>query len=261
MTERLLSEIVSINPSAFDTWHRCGRLFRNRYLLGVPPSDSGPSSDVGNVVHALLRLVHETGSCRDQQHVGTVLENHDLEAESAVAGYIERHARRCPAPAEHARHEYEVARFHRSPAPMFMATGRLDAVWLHDRVLDVRDYKTGRPPVLDRVEADPRARLQAWLLGARAQRRGLRLRIRYEYLAAEVDEDPEPFEPDDDDLAAIEEELRACVAAIWDERDFAGVHDASVCGWCEYRSICPDSATPAEPVWPAPPEEVLGTTG
>ncbi|HEY2814043.1 MAG TPA: flavin reductase family protein, partial [Acidimicrobiales bacterium] len=41
--------------------------------------------------------------------------------------------------------------------------------------------------------------------------RNLKLRLRYEYLNADVSDDPEPWEPDADDLAAIEEEIRAAV--------------------------------------------------
>ncbi|MFL6241776.1 MAG: hypothetical protein ACJ73V_01970 [Acidimicrobiia bacterium] len=38
--------------------------------------------------------------------------------------------------------------------------------------------------------------------------------------------------------------------AIWREQDFSGVGDTAVCGTCRYRSICPESAAPARPVWP-----------
>ena len=61
------------------------------------------------------------------------------------ASWSARHARRCPsAGAAGAAHEVELARFHRQPAPMFMATARIDAIWIHDGMLDARDYKTGR---------------------------------------------------------------------------------------------------------------------
>jgi hypothetical protein len=136
---------------------------------------------------------------------------------------------------------------------MFMATGRIDALWRHRGLLDARDYKTGRP-FTERVADDPRARLQAWLLAPLARREGLRLRLRYEFLAAEVSDDPEPFEPDEDELAAIEEELRVVVAAMWGEQAFAGVADPALCDHCRYRSICPDSAAPGEPSWPSPPD-------
>ena len=35
------------------------------------------------------------------------------------------------------------------------------------------------------------------------------------------------------------------------EREFRGVADAAVCGRCQYRSICEDSAAPGVPSWPA----------
>ena len=144
-----------------------------------------------------------------------------------------------------------------------MATARFDAVWVHDGVLDVRDYKTGRR-WYDRITEDPRAKVQAWVAARLASERGLRLRLRYEHLAAEIVEDPDPWEPEADDLVALEEELRQAVEAIqaesgwqgvndeaiWREQDFSGVGDAAICGTCRYRSICPESAAPAQPIWP-----------
>ena len=121
-----------------------------------------------------------------------------------------------------------------------MATARFDALWAHDGVLDAHDYKTGQV-WSDRVADDRQARLQAWVLAPLAEARGLTLRISFEHLAAEVLDDPEPFEPDADDLCAIEEELRLEVAAIRETTEFAGVADSEVCRRCRYRSICPDS--------------------
>ena len=104
---------------------------------------------------------------------------------------------------------------------MFMATARIDALWIHDGLLDARDYKTGRL-WHTRVCDVPAAKVQAYVLGRAAQRRGLRMRLRYEYLQPEVDEDPEPWEPDDDDLLAVEEELRARRRADVELRRLAG---------------------------------------
>lgn len=252
-----LPEILPLHATAVAEWQRCRREYRSDQLLGVPPSDEGPSPDIGVAVHAMLRQVHETGSCRDDDHVRDVLAAHGFDGPGPVLGYVERHARRCPADATWSAHELDLARFHRMPPPMFMVTGRIDAVWIHDGIVDARDYKTGAAPSTDHVRDDLRARLQAWLLAARAARKGLRLRVRYEYLSAEIDEDPQPFEPDADDLAAIDEELRGVADQIWNEREFAGVADPEVCRWCRYRSICPASAAPTMPSWPLPPEERL----
>ncbi len=257
--QRLLPDIVPISASSLDAWRRCPREYGNRQVLGLPESDAGTSPDFGNLVHSMLEQIHRHGECRDAAHVEEVLALHGLEPDGAIAGIVARHAARCPSPAEHAKHELEVARFHRRPPPMFMATGRLDAVWQHDGLLEVRDYKTGSV-VTERIVDDPRARLQAWLAAPIAVRLGLRLRVRYEHLAAEVADDPEPFEPEPEDLDAIEEELRAFAAAIHAAaaaHEFPGTADAEVCGSCRYRSICPDSAARGVPTWPTPPDPDL----
>jgi hypothetical protein len=140
---------------------------------------------------------------------------------------------------------------------VFVATARFDSLWVHDGTLDVRDYKTGRLWYTNLAE-DPRARVQAWVAAPLAAERGLRLRLRYEHLSEDVDEDPEAWDPDDEELAAIGEELRRAVTAIHAEREWRGVGDEAVCAQCDYRSICPQSAAVAQPQWPDVGEELAG---
>ncbi len=201
----------------------------------------------------MLGLIHETGSCRDAAHVDDVLLTHGLDGDERTRGEIANHIRRCPEHATAVGHEITAARFHRLPMPPFMATARIDALWSHDGVLDARDYKTGRIWAED-VAHDEQARIQAFVLAPLAAVRGLRMRIAFEHLAQEVLDDPAPFEPDADDLTAIEDELRTIIAEIRTEQ-FDGVRDAEVCVRCQYRSICPESATPSEPIWPAVDDE------
>lgn len=256
MKERLLPEILALSASAIECWRRCPREFLDDYVLGLPASDQGRPPDYGTLVHAMLEQVHRHGSCHDAPHVEEILALHGIDADNAVATAVARHASRCPSPAPREWHEVEAVRLHRSPPPPFIVTGRLDAVWQHDGLLEVRDYKTGAI-VSDRVADDPRARLQAWLAAPRAARHGLRIRVRYEHLAPEIADDPESFEPDDEDLAAIGEELAAVATAIQDAAAagaFPGVGEAEVCGTCRYRSVCPESAAPGVPTWPTPPD-------
>jgi hypothetical protein len=245
---RLLADIVGLTPSAYEAFDRCPRLFYCGDLLGIAPSDPTPSGDQGLLVHDMLRRIHTTGSCHDADHVTAVLAGHGADSKT-IESMIEHHARRCPSNAvQRGAHEQELARFHRVPVPMFMATARIDAIWVHDGLLDARDYKTSLPRQ-DRVCDIPAASVQVFVLARAAQRRGLRLRLRYEYLRAEVTDDPESWEPDDEELDAVEERLRATVARMWNEREWRGIGEADVCGTCRYRSICRDSATPGEPVW------------
>jgi len=253
VTSPRLPDIVVLTPSNYDDFTRCHRLFYASALLGLPKSDPVASTDQGLIVHDMLWKIHDRGSCDDEAHVTDVLDGHGVNTKP-VREMIARHSVRCPERAtERAAHEVEVARFHRTPPPMFMATARIDAVWVHDGLLDVRDYKTGGL-YYDRVEDIPSAKVQAYLLSRRASERGLRLRLRYEYLQPEIDDDPDPWEVDDDTAAAVEEELRAAVELMWREEEWRGVADVDVCRTCRYRSICRDSAVPGEPAWP-----VLGT--
>jgi hypothetical protein len=246
---RLLAQIVSLTPSNFESFTRCPRLFYSEALLGIPASDPAPSTDQGLLVHDMLFLIHTGGSCHDTGHVADVLAGHGADSES-IRAMVARHAQRCPSAAvERAAHEQELARFHRMPAPMFMASARIDAIWVHDGVLDARDYKTGNLWHA-RVADVPAAKVQAFVLADAARRRGLRLRLRYEYLQPEVADDPESWEPDDDDLALVEEELRAAVERMWSDDDWRGIGEVDVCRTCRYRSVCRDSAAPGEPAWP-----------
>jgi hypothetical protein len=240
--------VFRLTPTSFDTWVRCHREWWLG-VLDVPASDDSGSPDHGQLLHDVLRLVHESGSCHDAAHLADVLDSHG--ASERLRDEVERHVARCPSPAESVGHELEVARFSaaRPGLHSFLATARLDAVWQHGDVLDARDYKTGRVRTA-RVADDARAWIQMFALAGIAEERGLGVRLRYEHLAAEIDEEPEPWEPDADELVLLEERIRAEVVKMRDEQQFDGVADVGACQWCRYRSICRDSAAPGEAQWP-----------
>lgn len=260
MKKRLLPDIVSITPSNFDDFVQCERRYLNRHLFGIPASDPGAPNETGLLVHDMLRTIHAGGSCHDAAYVTDVLAGHGADNDH-VRQLVERHAQRCPADdTTSAAHEQTLARFHRQPQPMFMATARIDAIWVHDGVLDARDYKTGRL-WYDRVADVPAAKVQAFVLDQAARKRGLRLRLRYEYLSADVPDDPDAWEPDSDDMEAVEEELRSVVERMRANDDWKGVADAALCSHCAYRSICRDSAARGEPAWPVLATEAEATAG
>ena len=253
--DRLLPDIVAISPSALDDWERCPRLYLNRHLLRLPASDDGAGASLGNLVHDLLRFLHGLGDCHDAALQQTTLENHGCEANATVASMVRNHAIRCPSPVDAIGHELQVVRVSRR-GPVWIGTGRLDAVWIHDGLLDVRDYKTGARRDGSLAE-DSRARLQAWLAAPLAPDH--QVRVRYEHLDDDGSGDPE-FEPDADDLAAIERDITASVARIRDAAStetFVGVHEVETCRMCSFRSICPDSAVPGSPTWPLPEDHPI----
>jgi PD-(D/E)XK nuclease superfamily len=246
-----LGDIPNVTPSAYSNLKRCPRLFLLSNLLRVPESDGRWSPDLGLMIHAMLKAIHDQGRCDDRALVSDVLTAHGVDND-VTRTMVERHVVRCPRSGDRSRHEVELARFLRRPPIMFMAHARIDAIWVHDGILDARDYKTGARHY-DQVADDPAARVQAFVLAPHLARVGAtRLRIRYEQLAPEIDEDPEPFEPEGDDLDAIADELIAAISDLWSgDGDLAGVNDPIVCGTCAYRSICRDTAAAGEPLWPA----------
>jgi hypothetical protein len=240
--------MVALTPSSLERWLRCPREYLLRDILSVPPADGGPPASEGLLVHRLLCHIHQHGSCRDAAFVHSVLDAHCPGDTGRIRSFVDGHLRRCPDGATPVGHEHELARFCRRPGPIFMVTGRIDAVWSYGDVLDGRDYKTGAPRV-ERVADDPVARVHAWLLAPEALKRGARVRIRYEHLAPEITDDPEPFEPDTEQLDAIGEEIRLAVEKIRAERTFTGVGEVATCRFCAYRSVCRDSAVTGPPAW------------
>lgn len=242
LPSRLVGSVVHLTPTTVDRWLRCPRQYLLRNVVQLPEIDRGPWSNEGLKVHAVLRHLHEHGSCDDRTWVREVVDNHGAGDTERLLGFVERHARMCPRGAEPLGHEVELARLHREPPPVFLGSGAIDAVWVHDGVLDARDYKTGAG-VLPDISHDARARVQAWLLAPEARRRRLGLRIRYEFLAPEVEEEPPAWDPDVEEVEAVGAELLAVADAIRAERDFPGVSDPAVCRHCSFRSVCIHAAT------------------
>jgi hypothetical protein len=244
---RLLPEILRLSPSAMEEWVSCERRYLLHQMLGLAPSDQSPPSDLGLQVHELLRFLHEGPGCHDEAVVDDVLRDHGADA-PATRLMMQRHRERCPSHFDAAAHEVDRARYHHRPPPMFLATARIDSIFVHDGIFDMRDFKTGgRAP--GELRDDIRALVQVWVWAPRAEARGARMRLRYEYLSPEVDDDPDPWEPDADDVQAAGDRIRKHAEAIR-HSEFVGVADEMVCGRCPYRSVCSDSAAPGEPSWP-----------
>lgn len=274
--------VLALSPSSIEDWQRCRRLYRTRHLLNVPSSEPNRlATGVGLEVHRLLELVHAEGCCGDLAAMSALVHREmdspgcraagraDREEEPVsglapggrpggridagridagrIEGYLARHATRCPgAGSSWSGHELTLARYHRRP-PRWVLTARIDAVWARGAFLEGRDYKTGRRR-FDRVVDDLVGRLQVWLLAPLAAERGLRLRLSYEHLSLESPDDPDPYEPEDEDLVAIEDELCALAVEINAEIGFSGCGDAGTCRRCTYESICAERIADPAPL-------------
>jgi len=234
-----VGSVVKLTPTSLQRWLDCPRAYRAANLLDLPTGPPGPRSTQGLAVHACLAKLHEAGPCGPDTARHMDAASTEGFVDDTMLGFITRHARRCPPAATSVGHELDLAQLHTRGEVPVMVTARVDAVWQRDGLLDCRDYKTGRARVA-RVADDPAARLQAWLLARLAANWGLRLQLRYEHLVPGIDEDPEPFEPDAEDIANIEAEIGTVAAAIASS-EFPGVSDSVVCRRCTFRHACPDA--------------------
>ena len=248
---RLRSDITPLTPTSFDDFVRCER----RFLL--PPICSAcPASDAGAV--RTIRACSSTTCCgactrparaTTTRTCATCSRARRRQRRGARAGRAPRASGARRPARRRAAHEHELARFHRQPRRC--SWQRLGST-RSGSTTACSTPATTRPAALARrgcATCRPRRCRRSCSRRPRSSR-GLRLRLRYEYLQPEIDEDPEPWEPDADDLAAVEEELRSAVERMWELDDWVGVAEADVCGRCQYRSICRDSAAPGEPSWP-----------
>ena len=152
---------------------------------------------------------------------------------------LERHAEKCPQTATTVGHELSISELMTRRPKAVMVSARLDGVWMRDGLLDCRDYKTGKS-AFSWVQDNIAARVQTFALWGLAQRLGLRLRLRYEHIGDTAD-DPEPFEPDEDDIESIADEISTIASDIAGS-DFSGDPDPLVCVSCPYQLACPESA-------------------
>lgn len=231
--------IVKLNPTSLQRWLACPRAYRAAHLLDLPTGSPSPRSTQGLAVHARLAKLHEHGPCSLDPAARIEAATVNGVLNETLLGFLNRHARRCPANATSVGHELDLAQLHTWGGVPAMVTARIDAVWLNGGVLDGRDYKTGSPRY-ERVADDPAARLQVWLLAQLADKMGVGVRLRYEHLVEGLEEDPEPFEPDAEDIAQIQSDIGEVAAAIA-VSEFPGVSDVYVCRRCAFQRACPDA--------------------
>lgn len=237
---RYVGRVAQLNPTSVETWLDCPRKWRARHVLGLPGWPVGERGRLGIQVHESLARLHEAGPCADHPARRRAAATVAGEVDARLLEHLERHSSRCPSNAVGSEHEISLAELLSDGPQAVMLTARIDAIWEHDGLLDCRDYKTGAPR-FDRVADHVGAQIQALVLAPVAAARGLRLRLRYEQLAEGDNDDPEVWEPDDDDLEAARHRFHL-IAEEMASSDFAGVADPVECRSCPYWRHCPDSA-------------------
>ena len=177
------------------------------YLFGIPASDTDPGTVHGQQMHDVLRFVHEQGSCRDAAHVDDVLVAHGFDDNDRMRGRTGAAHRRCPSPATRSATRSH-ARASRTTRPRRSWRRRGSTRCGCTTACSTR--ATTRPGRCG-ATASPTTRRRGCRRGCsrRSPRRAVSAcGSRSSTSTPRCVDDPEPFEPDADDLLAIEAELR-----------------------------------------------------
>ena len=170
---------------------------------------------------------------------------------TACAPSSRDHARRCPDPRGALGHEITRRGSTASRGRRSWRRRGIDALWVHDGVLDARDYKTGQVWSDQRRPTTARRGSRRGCSRRSPRRAGSGCGSRSSTSRPTCVEDPEPFEPDADDLRAIEEELRADGRARCAPRPTSRASPTPTCAdpAATARSA-PTRPSPGVPVWP-----------
>ncbi|QBI20193.1 PD-(D/E)XK nuclease family protein [Egibacter rhizosphaerae] len=226
---------ITVWPSRLAELDRCGRAYRNRYVLGLRGEEapSHPALELGLAVHRELEKRHTAPGRHDEPE--PILE-HDPQTLEAVARFVAAHRTVCPGgpqgDAAYRGGERTLGWRFTDERVLLLAT--IDAVWERpDGTIELRDYKTGG--LAPDPTEDPAAAVHA-LLG-RLTWPDRPLRVVYERLA----HDPV--------LAAVDVDEEVVAGAARRVRHHAATLRAGdlparpgpVCEPCPWRSTCPAS--------------------
>jgi hypothetical protein len=254
---------VPVSPTKLDAWQECRYRYRLTYLERHAVDGTWAHLSMGNAIHAALRdwfdleptdrfagtvagLVHQHWSplgFRDEQQS----DQWRVAASAMVEEYTSRH----PAPIPFSRERTLGA-----VAEHVTISGRIDRLDERGEELVVVDYKTGRRVPTDDEARTSRALAIYALITSRSLRRPA-FEVQLHHVPSGVvaihRHTPESLARQLSRVDAIGRDIAVA-------EDSGAVEDfptapGPLCGWCDYRDLCPDSGVvPAQVRWAGLPE-------
>lgn len=263
--EGIPDKLIRVTPAKLGTWTSCPRKFRMTYLDRPAPARAGARarSTLGAVVHNALKAFYELPQAKRTPEQAAALvrscwksdgfadaaqaATHRERAQQWAADYVER-ADASPV---------AVERWVSATTGTIIAEGRVDRIDRRDGELVIVDYKTGRKHLTDEDARDSPA-LALYAIAAGKTMRARTGRVELHHLPTGK---VAGWQHDERSLAGHAAraqrwagELRAA-ADSFDAgetgTDVFPVNPGRQCGWCDFRSHCPEGqqAAPAEAPW------------
>jgi putative RecB family exonuclease len=267
--------------SGLSAFENCPRQFQYRYVLKVEVTTESVEAFLGKLVHEVLERLYRFVAEGRVPKLAQVLSRYEqwwqerldparvriVRSEVPIGAYRETGLRcltnyyrsRYPFDSEETLGLEEMVHFSLDASGHYRMRGVIDRIArARDGALEIHDYKTGkRVPSQARIDED--RQLALYQLGV-VERFGqdAPVRLVWHYVASNVlrtsTRSPEQ-------LAALRQTTIRLIDRVESETEFPP-RPSALCGWCEYREICPASGATARPrveaLAPAAPAQASG---
>jgi putative RecB family exonuclease len=252
--------------SGLSSFENCKRQFQYRYVLKVEVSTESVEAFLGKLVHEVLeRLYQFVGEGRVPK-LQQVLHRYELwwherldparvrivRSEVPLQFYRETGLRclsnyyrnRYPFDGEETLGLEEMVHFSLDGAGRYRMRGVIDRIArARDGSIEIHDYKTGRRvPSQERIDQDRQLALYQLGLSERFGHEST-VRLVWHYLAPNV---VRTSTRTPGQLDTLREDTIRLIDRVESETEFAP-RPSALCGWCEYREICPASGASKSP--------------
>lgn len=264
--------------SGLSSFENCPRQFQYRYVLKLEVKTESVEAFLGKLVHEVLeRLYHFVGEGRVPKLPQVLFrfeqwwqERFDparirvVRSEVPVHFYRETglrclsrfYRRRYPFDEDTTLGLEEMVHFSLDEAGLYRMRGVIDRVArARDGAVEIHDYKTGkRVPSQEQIDQD--RQLALYQIGV-AERFGADAKVRliWHYLASDVVRSSTRTA---EQLGALRDKTMRLIDRVEAESDFPA-RPTVLCGWCEYRELCPASGATVRPAAEAPAAEAPAT--
>jgi putative RecB family exonuclease len=257
--------LVPVSPTKLDVWQQCPFRFRLQYVQKARVDSAWAHLSLGNAVHAALRDWFDLEQRRSEDAADLVRTNwsslgfrdDDQSAQwreiaaAMTVNYVQEHAADQPVGRE---------RTLGALAEHVTISGRIDRIDERDGELVMVDYKTGATvPTIDDVKVSRALAIYALVVQRSLKRPAYVVQLHHVPSGVVVE-----YRHTDETLArqlsrvdAIGRDIARATESGLDS-DFPAA-PGPLCGWCDYRDLCPDSsAAPAQPPWAGLPAAPVG---
>jgi len=257
---------VLYSPSRLNTFENCPKQFHFRYVLGVPAESESIEAFVGKRVHEVLERLYLFLARGHLPTLPKILDRYRalfydhydatrvrIVREGTPLSFYQELGIRCLSNYYRTHYPFDTGEtiglekrvvFPLDPEGKYRIQGIVDRITrMPDGVIEVVDYKTGKA-VPSQKKLDKDRQLALYQLGLIEEfGRRAPMRLVWHYVARGETRTSTRSRAQ---LQQLRDDTIGLIQKIESETTFA-TRKTALCGWCEYKSLCPAWASPKQP--------------